>query len=304
MELEDDDDLGTMIAIYCPPKIENPNPIELFAESDNDDQSHRDPNDDFSDPDLDDIPKDIDEERPVEGENANPYSAGNTGPGIVIRNNLGSFMTDVDPDAAFSPEFPEYTNIVPAHLLYEGFGDEELFVGQQFDNKRDCLHAIKQLSLKLADADVNDKETGRSTHMHVRSFIARPWKVRSKNYMQLHHTFACARANLNVELFIDEIYTLERTLCIWGNEFPVMPDVSNLEVPPPAFEMVPDRSLRRNPKGRPQSTRIRNDMDVRETSEPKLCTVCRTSGHNRSTCPHRVYVSGQSSRNTGLQDDE
>ncbi|XP_017617579.1 uncharacterized protein LOC108462092 [Gossypium arboreum] len=224
MELEDDDDLGTMIAIYCPPKIENPNPIELFAKitesdpiqvvipasqrsridfdlnaswedqlgfgwsmptpenpntgrcsynipnpcprleihpevlatieygdegSDNDDQSHRDPNDDFSDLDLDDIPEDIDEEGLVEGENVNPHSVGNTGPGIVIRKNPGSFMTDVDPDVALANEFPEYTNIVLAHLLDEEFGDEELFVGQQFDNKKDCLHAIKQLSLKL-----------------------------------------------------------------------------------------------------------------------------------------------------------
>ncbi|KAH1114610.1 hypothetical protein J1N35_007988 [Gossypium stocksii] len=32
MELEDDDNLGTMIAIYCPCEIENSNPIELFAE--------------------------------------------------------------------------------------------------------------------------------------------------------------------------------------------------------------------------------------------------------------------------------
>ncbi|MFQ6627317.1 hypothetical protein Gotur_004740 [Gossypium turneri] len=32
MELEDDDDLGTMIAIYCPTEIENPSPVELFAE--------------------------------------------------------------------------------------------------------------------------------------------------------------------------------------------------------------------------------------------------------------------------------
>ncbi|KAH1040598.1 hypothetical protein J1N35_042341 [Gossypium stocksii] len=101
-----------------------------------------------------------------------------------------------------------------------------------------------------------------------------------------------------------EIYTLQCTLHICKNEFPVMPDVSNWEVPSPAFEMVPDRSLRRHPKGRLQSTRIQNDMDVRETGEPKLCTVCRTSGHNRSTCPHRVYVSGQSSRNAGLEDDE
>ncbi|KAK5792586.1 hypothetical protein PVK06_033701 [Gossypium arboreum] len=114
----------------------------------------------------------------------------------------------------------------------------------------------------------------------------------------------CARANLNVEQFIDEIYTLQRTLRIWGNKFPVMPDVLNWEVPPSTFEMVPDCSLRRHSKDRPQSTRIQNYMDVRETGEPKLCTVCRTSRHNRSTCPHRVYVSSQSSRNAGLQDNE
>ncbi|MFQ6642433.1 hypothetical protein Gotur_017615, partial [Gossypium turneri] len=193
-----------MIAIYCPSEIENPNPIELFAEiaepdpiqivipasqysgidfdlniswenqsdfgrsmptlenlniggcsynipnpcprlkihpevlatiedgdegPDNDDQSHRDPNNDFSDPDLDNIPEDIDKEGPVEGENANPYSVGNTGPDIVIRNNPRSFMTDVDPDVALAREFPKYTNIVPAHLVDEEFGDEELFVG-------------------------------------------------------------------------------------------------------------------------------------------------------------------------------
>ncbi|PPR98458.1 hypothetical protein GOBAR_AA22192 [Gossypium barbadense] len=123
-------------------------------------------------------------------------------------------------------------------------------------------------------------------------------------YSCAHVHAPCARANLNVEQFIDGIYTLECTLRIWGNEFPVMADVSNWEVPPLAFKMVPSRSLRRHPKVRPQSTRIRNDMDVRETGEPKLCTVCRTTRHNRSTCPHCVYVSGQSSHNAGLQDDK
>ncbi|MFQ6621825.1 hypothetical protein Gotur_002740, partial [Gossypium turneri] len=84
---------------------------------DNDDQSHFDPNDDFSDPDLDDIPEDIDKKGPVKGENANPHSARITGPDIVIRNNLGSFMTDVDPDATLAREFLEYTNIVSTHLM-------------------------------------------------------------------------------------------------------------------------------------------------------------------------------------------
>ncbi|PPD88385.1 hypothetical protein GOBAR_DD14682 [Gossypium barbadense] len=132
--------------------MDNPSPIELFAkiaELDPIQVSHHNPNDDFSDPDLDDIPEDIDDEGPVKGEDVNPHSGKNTGPGIVIRNNLGAFMTNVDPDVALAREFLEYTNIVPTHILDEEFDGEELFVGQQFDNKKDYLHAIKQYSLKL-----------------------------------------------------------------------------------------------------------------------------------------------------------
>ncbi|KAF7832722.1 uncharacterized protein G2W53_015055 [Senna tora] len=40
-------------------------------------------------------------------------------------------------------------------------------------------------------------------------------------------------------------------------------------------------------KGRPRSTRIRNEMDWRERGELPLCGLCRNSGHNRATCPER-----------------
>ncbi|KAK5832074.1 hypothetical protein PVK06_015874 [Gossypium arboreum] len=95
---------------------------------------------------------------------------------------------------------------------------------------------------------------------------------------------ACAKVSLNVEHFIDEVYTLARTLRVWENEFPVLPDLSTWEVPPTTFKLVPDKGLRRNLKGRPQSSRIRNEMDIREKSEGKLCGVCRLAGHNRSKC--------------------
>ncbi|PPR86748.1 hypothetical protein GOBAR_AA33943 [Gossypium barbadense] len=334
-------------------------------------------------PDLDDIPKDIDNEGPVEGENANPHSTGNTGPGIVKRKNPGSYMTDVDPDTAFAREFSEYTNIVTALLLDDEFGDEELFVGQQFDNKKDCLHAIKHLALmacpscvNVVDTNVDDKETRRSTDMHVRSYFARPWKVRCKticncitplvkesptiqdvSYNKLQGWIAgmqkyvpeimadlqtlpitcCDKAiggsmemttnlveavnsvlrrirHLPISVvFLVTFYKLAtlmpkmrlrqakqieaghvyieairkamtstsavvrvfhlgrmQLICktgdasaghfrhfdIRGNEFPIMHDVSNWEVPSLAFEMVPTCSLRRHPKGRPQSMRI------------------------------------------------
>ncbi|KAK5840374.1 hypothetical protein PVK06_009271 [Gossypium arboreum] len=41
--------------------------------------------------------------------------------------------------------------------------------------------------------------------------------------------------------FIDEVYTLEHTLHVWENEFPVLPDLFTWEVPPMTFEFVPEK---------------------------------------------------------------
>ncbi|PPR92666.1 hypothetical protein GOBAR_AA28008 [Gossypium barbadense] len=110
-------------------------------------------------------------------------------------------------------------------------------------------------------------------------------KFQTLHYPCAHVVVACAKVSLNVDQFIDEVYTLERTLHVWENEFPVLPDLSIWEVPPTTFELVPDKGLRRNPKGRPQSSRIHNEMDIREKSDGKLCGVCRLPGHNRNKCP-------------------
>ncbi|KAK5846579.1 hypothetical protein PVK06_002872 [Gossypium arboreum] len=110
-------------------------------------------------------------------------------------------------------------------------------------------------------------------------------------YLCAHVVAVCATYSLNAEQYIDDVYILECMLHIWGNEFPVLRDVSTWEVQPPAFEMLPDRSLCRRIKGRPTTTRIWNDMDIREQVDPKCCTICRIVGHNRSKCPHRnVYT--------------
>ncbi|PPS12816.1 hypothetical protein GOBAR_AA07818 [Gossypium barbadense] len=74
-------------------------------------------------------------------------------------------------------------------------------------------------------------------------------------------------------------------VCAKENEFPVLPDLSTWEVPPKTFELIPDRGLRRNPRSHPQSSRIRNEIDIREKFDGKRCGLCRLAGHNRSKCP-------------------
>ncbi|KAK5770973.1 hypothetical protein PVK06_047138 [Gossypium arboreum] len=92
----------------------------------------------------------------------------------------------------------------------------------------------------------------------------------------------------------------EHTLRIWGNEFPVLRDVLTWEVPPPKFELIPDKRLRRKPKGQPQVTQIHNDMDIWEPLGQKHCGIYRTVDHNQNKCPYQNYHPGRSSKLGGF----
>ncbi|PPR82464.1 hypothetical protein GOBAR_AA38249 [Gossypium barbadense] len=105
-------------------------------------------------------------------------------------------------------------------------------------------------------------------------------RFQTLHYPCAHVVSSCTKVSLNVEQFIDEVYTLECTLRVWENEFPVLLDLSTWEVPPTTFELVPYKGLRRNLKGHPQSSRIHSEMDIREKSERKLCGICRSASHN------------------------
>ncbi|PPD74001.1 hypothetical protein GOBAR_DD29072 [Gossypium barbadense] len=115
------------------------------------------------------------------------------------------------------------------------------------------------------------------------------------HYPCAHVVEAYAKVNVNVEQYVDDVYTLKRTLHVWENKFPVLPDLSTWEVPPTIFELFPDRGLRKNPRGLLQSSRIRNEMDIREKSDGKRCGLCRLNGHSRNKCPQRNFHIGQSS---------
>uniref|UniRef100_A0A2N9HNX1 MULE transposase domain-containing protein n=1 Tax=Fagus sylvatica TaxID=28930 RepID=A0A2N9HNX1_FAGSY len=52
----------------------------------------------------------------------------------------------------------------------------------------------------------------------------------------------------------------------------------------------PDPTMARQ-KGRPKSTRIRNEMDWRESQPKPRCGICQVEGHNRRTCPNASMAS-------------
>ncbi|KAL1078488.1 hypothetical protein V6Z11_D10G163000 [Gossypium hirsutum] len=95
-------------------------------------------------PEVDDVPDDIDAEDLNNDEGINASSVGEQMRRIVIHNNPGPHMSLIDPDTAYVSEFPEYPEIVHSHGLAVTSDDDELFIGQRFSCKEDCVYAIKQ----------------------------------------------------------------------------------------------------------------------------------------------------------------
>ncbi|PPD84680.1 hypothetical protein GOBAR_DD18368 [Gossypium barbadense] len=409
MELVDDEDVETMIDLYCGNGSEKNAPIHLFVElvgmeqnedvtaSDEEDGAeepwmvapisyvdsggdHWDEEvDSDGDPDVDDVPDDIDDKDLNNDEGINASSAGEQMRRILIHNNPRPHMSLIDPDAAYVVEFLEYPEIVHSHGLAVTSDDDELFIDQRFSCKEECVYAIKRYNMKISvDYKVSVStptvyvrecwKAAEGCNWRVRATFIRSsqiWEIRkfvgphtcistrmtedhgkldsktictcimpmvkdmptikvsvliaemqarfqsygvdlrnrqcecrrfeTLHYPCAHVMAACAKVNLDAEQYVDDVYTLERTLRVWENEFPVLPDLSTWEVPSMTFELLPDRGLRRNPRGRPQSSRIRNEMDIREKSDGKCCGICRLSGHSRNKCPNRNFHVGQSS---------
>ena len=50
---------------------------------------------------------------------------------------------------------------------------------------------------------------------------------------------------------------------------------------------MPADSMKRVSDGRPKSTRLHNEMDVRKGKTSATCGLCKQSGHNRRFCPNK-----------------
>ncbi|KAK5772943.1 hypothetical protein PVK06_049245 [Gossypium arboreum] len=89
--------------------------------------------------------------------------------------------------------------------------------------------------------------------------------------------------------YVNQVYKIEYMSNVWRHVFPLIPDERKwLFVSLAPFKLLPDRELHRKPKGRPCSTRICNNMDIREvTNQQRLCGWCRNPSHITRSCPNR-----------------
>ncbi|PPE01600.1 hypothetical protein GOBAR_DD01387 [Gossypium barbadense] len=140
------------IDLNAPPASENLNldlhlqidlvVIETYADGDDvyDNNGFSDHEvEDYSDLDQDEVLDDIDDEGVNDDENVDASSVGNPNRGIMIRNDPGAHMSIIDLDVVHASEFLEYLDILPAYRLGTNSKHKELFVGQKFATKEDCI---------------------------------------------------------------------------------------------------------------------------------------------------------------------
>ncbi|PPD96333.1 hypothetical protein GOBAR_DD06645 [Gossypium barbadense] len=117
------------------------------------------------------------------------------------------------------------------------------------------FYRLATLMPRMGQQQVDQMEDGHMSYgVDLRNRRCDCSRFKTLHYPYVHVVAACAKVNLNVGQFVDDVYTLKRTLRVWENEFPALPDLSTWEVPPTTFELVPDRGLRRNPRGHLQSS--------------------------------------------------
>ncbi|XVF56380.1 hypothetical protein PTKIN_Ptkin06aG0115800 [Pterospermum kingtungense] len=98
-----------------------------------------------------------------------------------------------------------------------------------------------------------------------------------------HVMAVCGRLALDSWQYIEDYYSIEKYSQTWAPQFNRIPHESYW--PEPNIpQLVPDPARRRSKKGRPQSTRIRTEMDINEGRTSTRYGLCKQPGHDRRTC--------------------
>ncbi|XP_065869154.1 uncharacterized protein [Euphorbia lathyris] len=113
-------------------------------------------------------------------------------------------------------------------------------------------------------------------------------KFQGKKMPCSHAIAACKHIQMDFWLLVDKSFTLEESLNCYKTVFQPL---TNQELPDLSGPTVIVNSETKRKKGRPKSTRVRNEMDPSEPINKIICKICKESGHNRLTCKNRAESS-------------
>ncbi|RVX23680.1 hypothetical protein CK203_000755 [Vitis vinifera] len=134
---------------------------------------------------------------------------------------------------------------------------------------------------------------GRTHRVNLREHVCTCGKTLIYGFPCSHILAACHFRSIDFRSFVQHYYTIQSYFSTWAPLF--NPIHNEYEWPPYVGPViVPADSMKRLSGGRPKSTRLHNEMDVREGKTSVTCGLCKQSGHNRRSCPNKNMGAGPS----------
>ncbi|KAH1202790.1 hypothetical protein GmHk_17G049174 [Glycine max] len=149
-----------------------------------------------------------------------------------------------------------------------------------------CTHIVRVYDIHSTRFEVEEsfnpitQRGGQKWAVNLNGHHCQCGRYSALHYPCSHIIAACGYVSMNYYQYID-VHILKAYSAQWwplGNEAAIPPSDD-------AWTLIPDPTTIRA-KGRPKSTRIRNEMDWVEPSEHRTkCSRCGAEGHNRRRCP-------------------
>ncbi|KAK1407601.1 hypothetical protein QVD17_39221 [Tagetes erecta] len=105
--------------------------------------------------------------------------------------------------------------------------------------------------------------------------------------VEFRRVFWAFDPSLNTWQYVDKCYSIVSYCATWSSEFYPIPHEAYCPQPSFIKELLPNADLKREKRGRPRSTRLRNGMNIKEGKKTNRCVICREVGYNRANCPSK-----------------
>ena len=107
-----------------------------------------------------------------------------------------------------------------------------------------------------------------------------------------HVIAACKHINIYCLQYVHPMYTLDYVSSVYKVSL-VGTRHHDYWSPYEGPQSCANSTMRKNKQGRPKSTRIRTNIDERERSQSKRCSICMLVSHSKNRCHHRPEISSQ-----------
>ncbi|XP_061339763.1 uncharacterized protein LOC133286376 [Gastrolobium bilobum] len=146
-------------------------------------------------------------------------------------------------------------------------------------------HHVRAYNVEHTEFEV-DAGWERSYSVNLPQRYCQCGKFKAFKYPCSHVVAAALSVRQSAFTYVDDVFLI--TNLVEAYSFPWEPIGNEEEIPEiSGAKIIPDSTML-HAKGRPKSTRIRNEMDEVETSQSRIrCGLCKERGHNHRRCPSR-----------------